>query len=221
MVSRFPRPVVNLGQHVMPLPAGQVALRAGTIMSMGDSSEVTLFGRGGHGSSPQYTIDPVVMAAATVMRLQAIVSREIAMTDSAVVSVGTLRAGTSDNIIPDQAHHLIAKADWSDTAVLALVRARVVPAIQQHGPIQAWIIDDTGFQEGQALGRRCTAVLWPTRQAAQLPGRSQPLDRQRARQPAGGVAAVPAAALGRRCGTAQQGRHARRAALRHQATDGT
>ncbi len=42
-------------------------------------------------------------------------------------------------------HHLIAKADWSDTAVLAVVRARVLPAIEQHGPIQAWIIDDTGF----------------------------------------------------------------------------
>jgi hippurate hydrolase len=103
MVRRFPKPVVTLGQHVMALPAGQVALRAGTIMSMGDSWEVTLFGRGGHGSMPQNTVDPVVMAAATVMRLQTVVSREIAMTDSAVVTVGTLQAGTNENIIPDQA----------------------------------------------------------------------------------------------------------------------
>ena len=70
---------------------------------MSDSLEVTLFGRGGHGSSPQSTIDPVVMAAASVMRLQTIVSREIAMTDSAVVTVGALQAGSSANIIPDEA----------------------------------------------------------------------------------------------------------------------
>jgi amidohydrolase len=70
---------------------------------MSDNWEVTLFGRGGHGSSPESTIDPVVMAAATVMRLQTVVSREIGMTDSAVVTVGALQAGSSGNIIPDEA----------------------------------------------------------------------------------------------------------------------
>lgn len=130
MASRFPKPDVALGQHVMPLPAGQVALRTGTIMSMGDSWEVTLFGRGGHGSMPQNTVDPVVMAAAAVMRLQTIVSREIAMTDSAVVSVGTLRAGTSDNIIPDRALLRLNVRTYEDQvreAVLSAIR-RVVQA---------------------------------------------------------------------------------------------
>lgn len=64
---------------------------------------MTLFGRGGHGSGPESTVDPVVMAAATVMRLQTIVSREVAMTKSAVVTVGSMQAGTSANIIPNQA----------------------------------------------------------------------------------------------------------------------
>jgi amidohydrolase len=103
MVKRFPKPDIVLGQHVMPLPAGQIGTRPGVLLSMSDNWEVTLFGRGGHGSSPESTIDPVVMAAASVMRLQTIVSREIGMTDSAVVTVGALQAGSSGNIIPSEA----------------------------------------------------------------------------------------------------------------------
>ena len=66
MVKRFPKPDVTLGQHVMPLSAGQIGWRTGTMLSAGDSLEVTLFGRGAHGSMPQKSIDPVVMAAAAV-----------------------------------------------------------------------------------------------------------------------------------------------------------
>lgn len=103
MVERFPKPDIVLGQHVMPLPAGQISTRAGLLLSMSDSMEVTLFGRGGHGSAPESTIDPVVMAAASVMRLQTVVSREIAITDGAVVTVGALQTGNIGNIIPEEA----------------------------------------------------------------------------------------------------------------------
>ena len=103
MVARFPKPDVALGQHVMPLPAGRIGYRSGTILSAGDSWEITMFGHGAHGSMPQRSVDPVVMSAATVLRLQTIVSREIAMTDSAVVTVGALQAGTTENVIPDEA----------------------------------------------------------------------------------------------------------------------
>ncbi len=103
LTKRFPKPTVALAQHVLPLPAGQTAIRSGLLLSQSDSLRVTLFGRGGHGSSPETTIDPVVMAAATVMRLQTVVSREIGMTDNAVVSVGSLQAGSSANIIPNEA----------------------------------------------------------------------------------------------------------------------
>jgi len=103
MVERFPKPDIVLGQHVMPMPAGHVGTRAGLLLSMSDTWEVTLFGRGGHGSSPQSTVDPVVMGAAAVLRLQTIVAREIGMNDSAVVTVGAFQAGSSGNIIPDQA----------------------------------------------------------------------------------------------------------------------
>jgi hippurate hydrolase len=126
MVKRFPKPDVTLGQHVMPLSAGQIGWRVGTMLSAGDSWEVKLFGRGAHGSMPQKSIDPVVMAASSVMRLQAVVSREVAMTDSAVVTVGTLRAGMSENAIPDQALLRLNVRTFKDQ-----VRTRVLGAIKR------------------------------------------------------------------------------------------
>ena len=78
LFKRFPKPDVVLGQHVMVGPAGVVSSRAGVVTSAGDSLQIRMFGRGAHGSMPQASIDPVVMAAATVLRLQTIVSREVA-----------------------------------------------------------------------------------------------------------------------------------------------
>ena len=103
MFQRFPKPDVILGQHVMVGSAGVIGTRPGVVTSAGDSLQIRLFGRGAHGSMPQASIDPVVMAAATVMRLQPIVSREVAPTDAVVVTVGALQAGTKENVIPDEA----------------------------------------------------------------------------------------------------------------------
>ena len=103
LFKRFPKPDVILGQHVMVGPAGTVAGRTGAITSAADSLQIRLFGRGAHGSMPQASIDPVVMAASVVLRLQTIVSREIAAAESAVVTVGALQAGTKENVIPDEA----------------------------------------------------------------------------------------------------------------------
>ena len=103
LFKRFPKPNVVLGQHVMVGPAGSIGGRSGVVTSAGDSFQIRLFGRGAHGSMPQTSIDPVVMAAATVLRLQTIVSREIAPTEAAVVTIGALQAGTKENVIPDEA----------------------------------------------------------------------------------------------------------------------
>lgn len=103
LFQRFPRPDVILGQHVMPSPAGSIGTRSGVITSAADSFEIRMFGRGAHGSMPEASIDPVVMSAATVMRLQTIVSREVAAAQSAVLTVGALQAGTKENVIPDEA----------------------------------------------------------------------------------------------------------------------
>jgi amidohydrolase len=103
LFTRFPKPDVILGQHVMAGTAGTLRWRSGVITSTSDSLHVRLFGRGAHGSMPQASIDPVVMAAAIVMRLQTIASCELAPSESAVVTIGSLHAGTTENVIPDEA----------------------------------------------------------------------------------------------------------------------
>jgi hippurate hydrolase len=84
-------------------PAGSIGSRAGVITSAADSLQIRLLGRGAHGSMPQASVDPVVMAAATVLRLQTIVARELAASEAAVVTVGSLQAGEKENVIPDEA----------------------------------------------------------------------------------------------------------------------
>ncbi len=126
LLDQFPKPDVILGQHVMVGPAGAVAGRAGVITSAADSLEIRLFGRGAHGSMPQASIDPVVMAAATVMRLQTVVSREVAAAEAAVVTVGVLQAGTKANVIPDEAVIRLNVRTFD-----AGVRDRVLAAIER------------------------------------------------------------------------------------------
>jgi len=126
LLDRVPKPDVILGQHVMVGPAGAVAGRAGVITSAADSLEIRLFGRGAHGSMPQASIDPVVMAAATVLRLQTVVSREVAAAEAAVVTVGVLQAGTKANVIPDEAVIRLNVRTFDEG-----VRHRVLAAIQR------------------------------------------------------------------------------------------
>ncbi|WP_447987177.1 amidohydrolase [Nitrospira sp. Nam74] len=126
LFKRFPKPDVVLGQHVMVGPSGTVAGRAGAITSAADSLQIRLFGRGAHGSMPQASIDPVVMAAATVMRLQTVVSREVAAAEAAVVTVGALQVGTKENVIPDEAIIKLNVRTFD-----AGVRTRVLGAIER------------------------------------------------------------------------------------------
>src|SRR5437868_5007021 len=126
LFTRFPKPDVILGQHVMVGTAGVLGWRAGVMTSAGDSLQIRLFGRGAHGSMPQASIDPVVMAAATVLRLQTIVSREIAASEAAVVTVGSLQAGTKENVIPDEAVIKLNVRSFDEG-----VRKRVLAAIER------------------------------------------------------------------------------------------
>jgi hippurate hydrolase len=94
---------VAMAQHVLPMPAGTVGTRPGPTLSAADSMRVTVHGRGAHGSMPQAAVDPVVLAAIIVVRLQTVVAREVAPGDSAVLTVGSVQAGTKSNVIPDRA----------------------------------------------------------------------------------------------------------------------
>jgi hippurate hydrolase len=132
LFKRFPKPDVVLGQHVMVGPAGNIGGRAGSITSAADSLQIRLFGRGAHGSMPQASIDPVVMAAATVMRLQTIVSRELAATEAAVITIGALQAGTKENVIPDEAVIKLNVRTFDEG-----VRKRVLAAIERIASAEA------------------------------------------------------------------------------------
>ncbi|MCX4681023.1 amidohydrolase [Streptomyces sp. NBC_01433] len=126
LFDRFGTPDVVLGQHVGPFPAGTVGCHPGPALAAADALAVTMYGKGAHGSRPEAAIDPVVMAASTVMRLQTVVSREIAGGDTAVVTVGALNAGTKDNVIPDTAELKLNIRTYTDE-----VRARVLEAVKR------------------------------------------------------------------------------------------
>ncbi|MFE0174963.1 amidohydrolase [Streptomyces sp. NPDC059002] len=126
LYKRFGTPAVAFGQHVGPGPAGQIGHRHGVAMAAGDAIRIRLHGKGGHGSRPEATVDPVVMAAATVLRLQTVVSREMAASDPVVLTVGSLHAGTKENIIPDE-----AELGLSLRSLDPAVRERALAAIER------------------------------------------------------------------------------------------
>jgi hippurate hydrolase len=132
LFDRFPKPEVVLGQHVAPLPAGMIAYKTGPAMAAADAVKLQLFGRGGHGSQPESTIDPVVMSANVVQRLQTIVSRQLSPFEPAVVTVGYLRAGSKENIIPDDAEMGINVRSFT-----AEVREKVLASIARIATAEA------------------------------------------------------------------------------------
>jgi amidohydrolase len=127
-----------------------IGLRSGVITSAADSFEIRMFGRGAHGSMPEASVDPVVMAAATVLRLQTIVSREVAAAQSAVVTVGALQAGTKENVIPDDAVIKLNVRTFDEavrTHVLAAIKRIVdAEAAASGAPKQSEIIPLDSYQ---------------------------------------------------------------------------
>jgi len=104
LFTRFPRPDVAIALHVFnELPAGKVGVVPGIYDSNDDSLRLTIYGKGGHGARPDTTVDPIVIAARTILALQTIPSREVKPGELAIITVGYVHAGTKNNIIPDQA----------------------------------------------------------------------------------------------------------------------
>lgn len=124
--DRFPAPDVILGQHVAPLPAGKIAGHPGPAYAGSDSLRVRLVGRGAHGSMPEASIDPIVLAAATILRLQTVISREVPSTATAVLTVGSVHAGDAANVIPGHAEIQLNIRSY-DTAV----RRRILDSVER------------------------------------------------------------------------------------------
>jgi hippurate hydrolase len=132
---------VALAQHVLPFPAGTVATRPGPTLSAADSMRVTVHGRGAHGSMPQAAVDPVVLAAMIVIRLQTVVAREVAPGDTAVVTVGSVQAGTKSNVISDHAVLQLNVRTYDEhtrtnvlTAIERIVRAECAASASPKDP---------------------------------------------------------------------------------------
>lgn len=122
-----PKPEVVFGQHVFPtVPSGSIAISRGTAMALADSLKVTVLGTQSHGSQPQNAVDPIVLGAHMVTRLQTIVSRELPPQEPAVVTCGTFHAGLKENIIPDRAEFTLNIRTLTEES-----RDRVMPAIER------------------------------------------------------------------------------------------
>jgi amidohydrolase len=133
LLKRFPRPDFAIAVHDDPrYPSGMIGYHAGPILSNSDGITIRIFGRGGHGARPETTIDPVVIAARTVLTLQTIVSREISPFDQAVITVGAIHGGTRRNIIPDE-----VRLDLSVRSFTEPVRQHLRSAIERVAKSEA------------------------------------------------------------------------------------
>jgi len=133
LLTRFPKPDFALAIHDSAvLPVGQVGFTPGYSRAAADSVDITIFGVGGHGGRPQDTIDPIVIAARTVLALQTIVSRENNPFDPVVITVGTIHGGTKNSIIPDE-----VKLQLTVRTYKPEVRKRVLTAIDRVAKAEA------------------------------------------------------------------------------------
>ena len=136
---RFPKPDVAVALHVSnELPAGMASITPGVYNTNSDSVRITIYGKGGHGAMPQTAVDPIVIAARTILSLQTIVSREVKPGEMAVVTVGYIRAGTKNNIIPDHAEMGLTirtfKADVRKQILAAITRIADAEAAAAGAP---------------------------------------------------------------------------------------
>ncbi|MDB6088357.1 MAG: amidohydrolase [Gammaproteobacteria bacterium] len=127
LFTRFPRPDYAVAVHDDARdPAGIIGYHAGAILSNANTVKITIYGRGGHGARPESTVDPIVIAARTVLALQTIVSREISPFDPAVVTVGSIHGGTKANIIPSEVNLELTVRSLTDA-----VREHLLSAIHR------------------------------------------------------------------------------------------
>lgn len=167
LFTRFPKPDAAVALHVGNIfPAGVVGITPGVYNTNADSIRITIYGKGGHGASPQTTVDPIVIAARTILALQSIVSREVKPGEMAIVTVGYIQAGTKNNIIPDQAEMGLTvrtyKQDVRKQILVAITRIAKGEAAAAGAPreplIDRYQGDDSVYND-PALAQRLRAPL--------------------------------------------------------------
>jgi hippurate hydrolase len=133
LFTRFPKPDFAISFHdKASMPAGKLIYTPGFAFANVDSVDLTIYGRGGHGAYPHATVDPIVIAARTILALQTIVSREENPLDPAVVTVGSIHGGAKHNIIPDEVKLLITVRSYKEE-----VRKRILASIERIAKAEA------------------------------------------------------------------------------------
>jgi hippurate hydrolase len=156
LFERFPKPDFAVALHVASDAAtGNIGYRDGYSLANVDSIDIYLKGRGGHGAMPHTTIDPIVQAARLVLDLQTIVSREISAIEPAVITVGSIHAGSKHNIIPGQCHLQLTIRSYSDE-----VRRHLMEAIRRKAKATA---ASAGAEEPEVTVSEGTPSLWNDR----------------------------------------------------------
>lgn len=163
--DRIPRPDLVLGQHLVPHQAGAILIRPGVFMSSADIFSVQVRGRGGHGAMPQDAIDQVVIAAAIILRLQTIVSRELAPSDVAAVTCASIH-GEAHNVIPDTVELIITIRTFEEgvrskavAALKRIVKAEAAAAGVEQGPEITLITSFPLIVNGAAMAQNIDAVF--------------------------------------------------------------
>jgi hippurate hydrolase len=165
LLTRFPRPDFGFALHVNPSAAGSVTIKPGTNTSASDSLEIVFKGRGGHGSMPSATIDPIVIAARFVTDVQSIISREKDAGQFGVITVGSFQAGTVANIIPDTALLKLTLRSFSPQVRKLLLdgvqRTATASALLANAPApEVRIVSGTGaVVSDEALANRTAEVF--------------------------------------------------------------
>jgi hippurate hydrolase len=167
LLTRFPKPDVALAIHDDPrYPAGVIGLHPGPILSNSNQVRVTIYGTGGHGARPETTVDPVVIAARTVLALQTIVSREVSPFDAAVITVGSIHAGTRANIIPAEARLELTVRSLTDKvrthlleAIERVVRAEALAGRAPKEPLVEHVGGTDAMVNDAAVTARVSAAL--------------------------------------------------------------
>ena len=137
LFKRFPKPDVGVALHTTnSLPAGEVGFTPEYAASNADTINITIYGKGGHGASPESTVDPIVIAARVILALQTVVSREIKPGDPAVITVGYIQGGTKNNIIPDEVHLGLTVRSYTPE-----VRKHLLAAIERVAKAEAQAAD--------------------------------------------------------------------------------
>jgi amidohydrolase len=170
LLTRFPKPDVIVALHVDNLgPAGTVGIAPGTYDANADSLRITIYGKGGHGSAPQTAIDPIVIAARTILAFQTIPSREVKPGELAVITVGYVHAGNKNNVIPDTAELGLTVRTYKPevrkkvlTAITRIAKAEAAAADAPREPLIEHYESTDSVYNDPALAQHLKGVLEAT-----------------------------------------------------------